>query len=138
MNGTPQDQALEIAPVEQALRLSFGAASPLWLVYGGVAMAGLAYWSLARWGQAGKPQLQLVAPPVRMIPPPLRVVQAEPAPEEVWPTAHELAQFAPVEISAEEALTRPADELAEEAGDIAAEAAPPSKPKKRKTPPTTH
>lgn len=138
MNGTSQDQALEIAPVEQALRFSVGAASPLWLVYGGVAMAGLAYWSLARWSQAGRPELQLSAPPVRMIPPPLRVVQAEPEPDDVWPTMDELAQLAPVEISAEEALTRPSDELAEEAGEIAAEPAPAPKPKKRKTPPTAH
>lgn len=136
MYGTSQDRALEIAPVEQALRFSVGAASPLWLMYGGVAVVGLAYWTLARWTEAGEPKLQLSAPPLRLSPPPLFVVpQVEDVEDDVWPSPQELAHFGPVEVEPETALTRPSDELAEE---VAAETPGPAKPKKRKTPPTAH
>jgi hypothetical protein len=141
MYGVSQDRALQFAPVEQALRFTVGAASPFWLVYGSVAAAGLALWSMARWRveedvqRLPAPALRLIAPDLPVVEPEAKAVQAE---EAGWPSAAELAQLTqysgPVEIDAEEALTRPVDELAEEV--TVAEPAP--KPKKRKAPPTSH
>jgi len=141
MYGMSQDRALRFAPVEQALRLSVGAASPFWLLYGSAAAAGLAFWSVARWGaeQAGAP---LSAAALRLSKPALRVLEPETpvsADDPTWPSAAELAELTqfsgPVEVSFDEALTRPDDELAEEA---AANVVAAPKPRKRKSPPTAH
>lgn len=142
MYGMSQDRALRFAPVEQALRLSVGAASPFWLLYGSAAAAGLAFWSVARWGaeQAAAPRLpvaalQLGRPALRVLEPQARDVADEPT----WPSAAELAELTqfsgPVEVGVDEALTQPVDELAEEA---AANVVAAPKPRKRKSPPTAH
>jgi len=75
----------------QAWRLPMGAVSPLWLVFGAAAGAGVAFWWMSRWTRAINIEALAGAP----APAPIEIV-AEPAPTLAVPVLEEVVAEAPI------------------------------------------
>ena len=78
----PEFHADKVEP-ETAPRVAVGAASPLWLMFGGAAMAGASYWWWAnRWREAVNLEALMALTPEPVAPPAesVAVLEAEPAP----------------------------------------------------------
>lgn len=78
----PEFQADKVEP-ETAPRVAVGAASPLWLMFGGAAMAGASYWWWAnRWREAVNLEALMALTPEPVAPPAesVALLEAEPVP----------------------------------------------------------
>jgi hypothetical protein len=96
---------------QQALRLQWGAASPLWMMYMGAAGAGLAFWSLSRWMNLAAPEaiVQRVGSHLRLVKPePEAPVAAPPTPEPELKAAPKPVP-APIEAEVKAPPSKPED-----------------------------
>lgn len=108
----PEYQADKVEP-ETAPHVAVGAASPLWLMFGGAAMAGASYWWWAnRWREAVNLEALMaltpepVAPPVQSV----ALLEAEPA-----PVAEPVVEAVALVAETTETVLDAAQELAETA-----------------------
>lgn len=68
---------------QKALYVPLGVASPLWLLFGGAASAGLAYWWMTRWADRTHLEAVLAAPAAMTLPEPVVEPVIEPVAQAV-------------------------------------------------------
>ena len=69
------------AEVQTSLRLAIGAASPLWLLFGGVVTTGAAYWLMTRWLRPSNLEAGYGTSEPRALPAPAPALETSPAAE---------------------------------------------------------
>jgi hypothetical protein len=119
---------------QKALYVPLGVASPLWLLFGGAASAGLAYWWMTRWADRTHLEAVLAAPATA----PLPEITVEPAAQAVEEAAETTAAVAKqISEAVVESVVEAADVapvVVEAAAETAVEADPAPKTRTRVRP----
>jgi len=108
----PEFQADKVEP-ETAPRVAVGAVSPLWLMFGGAAMAGASYWWWTnRWREAVNLEAVLALTPEPVAPPAESVAVLQ---DEAAPVAEPIVEAVALAVETTETALDAAEEIAETA-----------------------